>query len=222
MVKIAKSASAKDDKVNKKTGKAMSRYRLLAGGLEMADPLWEPSEDDVKLAEVRGTIPRAPVVSFNPGDTFYSDKDMVAICGANKVQLIGVPKKGKGNLEEDIESDPTPLTLEDGLVHPAGQVNTGFQHTGGVDNFGNPISGSISKDELEERGLLPEPPNTEKRDAKKEERSKAASKSTEAEVDEDAPKKAKKPTSHGTHGTSHSTSHGASHGTSHTGKDKDK
>lgn len=147
-----------DKKVNKKTGKPLNKYRLLAGAHEQADPEWQPTEQEFEEAKARGTVPRAPVKRYSVGQTVYSDKDLVHLFGHNKFQLIGNPVEDKGNLGEGVMGDPTPLNLEAGYVHPHGQVNTGFQHTGAKDAFGNTVSGSISQEELEERGLAAPPP----------------------------------------------------------------
>jgi hypothetical protein len=168
----------KEKKLHKKTGKELNRYRLLAGAHEGSDPDWEPTEDDVEEAKARGTVPRAPVKRYKVGDTVLSDKDLVHMFGANKFQLVGGPAMDRGNLAEGVIGDPTPMNLESGLVHPHGQVNTGFQQTGGKDAFGNTVSGIISKEELEERGLLPEPPpdKTEKLEKQRAEAKKESNK----------------------------------------------
>lgn len=145
-------------KVSKRTGKPIKAFRLIAGGHEQADPNWEPTDEQVEDAKVRGTVPRAPTQRFVAPAVVHSDKDLVQLCGANKFQYVGHPMQDVGNLGEGIMSDPTPQNLETGFVHPGGQVNTGFQMTtGSPDNFSEASSAAVSPADMEELGVVAEP-----------------------------------------------------------------
>lgn len=162
--------------VQKKGGGPLNRYRLMAGGHVGADFTHEFSEEEIEIAKTQGRALRYPSKQYKVGDVVESDKDLVHMFGATKFQLLGPAKKGKKGAADDSDvddidaaeegnagqgqlTDPTPQNLDAGFTHPHGQVNTGFQQTGGTDTFGNPISGPISKAELEEKGLVNELPD---------------------------------------------------------------
>jgi hypothetical protein len=157
----------------KKGGEPTNRFRLLAGIHTGADYSHEFSEEEIELAKDQGRPLRYPSKQYKAGDVIETDKDLVHLFGATKFQYLGPAKGAKkgsagasdidadeeGNAGEGQLTDPTPLNLEEGFVHPHGQVNTGFQASGSKDHFNNPVSGSISKQELEERGLIHELPD---------------------------------------------------------------
>lgn len=123
--------------------KTLNKYKLLAGCHEQADEEYKFSEEDKQAAKDTGKALRAPVKRFTQGQVVKSSKDLIGLFGANKFQLVGAD-----HLAEEDRSE----NAQEGFTHPGGQVNTGFQMTKGGPE-GN-TSGPVSKEELEERGLL--------------------------------------------------------------------
>ncbi len=139
----------------------MARFRLLAGLHVMADPNWEPTEQEQQLAKSQGRILKAPSVTIKAGQVIESATDLVAKCGANHFerlheggQPVNAPRSGKPgdrlrqhNLENRTWGDPTPENMESGVASaPHGQISTG--HPAAVNTDGPQKQGPLDVDSL--------------------------------------------------------------------------
>lgn len=95
------------------------RFKLLAGQHQQADPDWEPTPAQEKVAERTGVPPRPPTKTFTAGQVVESDKDLVALFGHQKFMRLG-GRKPLGATRGDAPANQ-PASF------PGGQVSSGRQ-----------------------------------------------------------------------------------------------
>jgi hypothetical protein len=85
--------------------KTTRRYKLLAGQHQQADPDWEPSERELKIAERTGIPPRAPTRTYSAGDVIESDNDLVEKLGNGKFAYVGPPPNKTTSVRPPLTDD---------------------------------------------------------------------------------------------------------------------
>lgn len=107
----------------------MARFKLLAGLHIQADPDWEPSDEDKRLARETGRPPKPPSRTYKMGEVVESDDDLDLKFGTEKFQRLGerrrkvTPGIGPSRTPGDVSPMVSPA------VAPGGQVSTGFQQS---------------------------------------------------------------------------------------------
>jgi hypothetical protein len=101
------------------------RFKLLAGQHQQADPDWEPTPAQEKVAERTGVPPRPPTKTFTAGQVVESDKDLVALFGHQKFMRLG-GRKPLGATRGDAPS-AQPASFPGGQVSSGRQEATSFE-----------------------------------------------------------------------------------------------
>jgi hypothetical protein len=103
-------------------------YRLKVGQHEQREPDWEPSREDLAIAERTLVAPRAPTAKYKAGDLVPSPIDLVARFGANKFEYVNQGSRALGDNPVPAE----PAADQDPTHFPGGQVSSGHQQATGT------------------------------------------------------------------------------------------